>query len=461
MKWKLTGRFFMTMVSIVVLVIFANTAMFIYFLFKESQSNLSELDATSAEEFTRTLGDEMSLVEGVPTLSDAGILQLQQRNAWLQFLDENGTAVAAINAPASALPHYRPIDLIQTYKYQEHDIATTMFVRPFEQFTYLVGIQDPNISRAVLIVNPTNIIRLISTYLLYIIIIDLLIALVVGLLFSSLLTKPLYSMMERIQQMKNREFLQEPFKRPGIYKQVFTNIQDVSSELQAQEEERKKLEQMRSEWVSNVSHDMKTPLASIQGYAELLQDASMDSEHREYAAIIERKAVYMRELLDDFNLTMRLRNDQMPLTRELIKLESFLRDLLIDVLNNPAFETRDLSFTSDLPAEQYDLDPHLMKRAITNFIINALVHTEAQTKVEVSLRKAHGIVFIDIRDNGPGMSETDVAQVFERYYRGSNTDTIHGTGLGTAIARDIITAHGGTVAIDSTLGVGTVVTVSL
>lgn len=459
MKWKLTARFLMAMMSIVILVIFANTAMLLYLLIQESRDGLADIDARSAEDFTRSLSDHIILENAMPMLTAEGVKLLQARNAWIQFLDENGTEVADMDAPTTALKHYRPVDIVQTYKYQEHDSMTTMFISNFESFTYLVGIQDQNVTRTIFSYNPNSVLKIISTYLLYIVLLDLVIAFIVGLLFSSILTKPLYHMMERIQQMKNRHFIQKSFKRPGIYKQVFTNVQDVSAELQAQEIERQKLEKMRSEWMSNVSHDMKTPLASIQGYAELLQDAPAH-EQREYATIIEQKAIYMRELLDDFNLTMRLRNDQMPLQKETVKLASFVREVVIDVLNNPHFDMRELSFENSAPPIEHALDPHLMKRALTNFIVNALLHNE-EAQVEVLLVEVEADAIIEIRDNGKGMSEEDAALVFERYYRGSNTDNVQGTGLGTAIARDIITAHGGTVILESTLGVGTVVRIKL
>lgn len=459
MKWKLTGRFLMAMMSIVILVILVNTAMLIYLLIHESSDGLADIDARSAEDFTRTLSTYMTVENDVPLLNEEGIQLLRTRQAWIQFLDMNGTAVMEIDAPATARSHYRPIDIVQTYKYREHDTNTTVFISNFGDFTYLVGIQDAAVARTVLAFNANSVVQVVSTYLLYIVILDLVIAFIVGLLFSSILTKPLSQMMERIVQMKNHDFVQKPFKRPGIYKQVFNNIQDVSQELQAQELERAKLEQMRNEWMSNVSHDMKTPLASIQGYAELLHGANAQ-EQREYAAIIEQKSIYMRELLDDFNLTMRLRNDQMPLQTEQVRLEAFVREVVIDVLNNPQFDMREVSFDSTAGRLECALDTHLMKRAITNFIVNALVHNP-EAQVEVTLRQVTTRAVIKICDNGKGMREEDIAQVFERYYRGKNTTDIQGTGLGTAIARDIITAHGGAVTLESTQGVGTVVTITL
>src|SRR5699024_7507651 len=146
---------------------------------------------------------------------------------------------------------------------------------------------------------------------------DLLVAMLIGLVFSVIITKPVTYIINRISQLKERNFTVHKMKRQGVFKQVFSNLDDVSESLQAHEEERIKLEKMREEWISNVSHDLKTPLASIQGFAELLQEQEVsNAERKDHAAIIEQKSIYMSELLDDFNLTMRLRNQEMPLNRK-------------------------------------------------------------------------------------------------------------------------------------------------
>jgi len=107
----------------------------------------------------------------------------------------------------------------------------------------------------------------------------------------------------------------------GVYEDVFRNMNELSEKLDRHEEERKRLDQMREEWISNVSHDMKTPLASIQGYAEFINDSATDLtalELQEYTSIIKSKSMYMKDLLDDLNLTMRLRNHQLSSNRPII-----------------------------------------------------------------------------------------------------------------------------------------------
>lgn len=171
--------------------------------------------------------------------------------------------------------------------------------------------------------------------------------------------------------------------------------------MQAHDEERNKLEKMRNEWISNVSHDIKTPLASIRGYAELLRNDNVSSNERlEYAEVIERQSLYMKELVDDFNLTMRLRNQEMPLQRQETNMEGFVREMIIDLLNDPQFSSSQIHFYSENSELSWKIDQHLMKRALLNFIYNALIHNDENVEVFVNVT---GDAII-IKDNGKGIS---------------------------------------------------------
>ncbi|HAU35022.1 MAG TPA: two-component sensor histidine kinase, partial [Lysinibacillus sp.] len=177
----------------------------------------------------------------------------------------------------------------------------------------------------------------------------------------------------------------------------------------------------------------------------------------EYAQIIEKQSLHMQELLDDLNLTMRLRHQQLPLTLQDVNMVPFIREIVIDTLNTPQFELANIEFEATSENYHHLIDEHFMRRAIMNFLHNALLHNTPDVSVHVSIDKDS----ITIADNGKGISAEDLEHIFERYYRGTNTDNTVGTGLGTAIARDIIEAHGGTVTITSEEGKGTTVTIYL
>ncbi len=457
MKWKLTARFLLSVLSIVIIVIFVNTAILIVFFIFQQGNNYDNTTSNSEESFVREFQQYIDISDGTPAVSKDGLQQLHQRNAWIQLLDNNGQVVDTHFAPDKAPSHYAPIDLIQVYKYKEFDIDTTVYVGSKESFSYLIGIKGSGVTRYVTHFSGSSVLQFIGKFGLLIVIADLLVAALVGWLFGRTLTKPLHAMIERIRHLKNHEHVTS--KMPdGVYKPVFENLNEVSRELAAHEQERKRLEMMREEWISNVSHDMKTPLASIRGYAELLNDEQLTkSELSEYAQIIEKQSLHMQDLLDDLNLTMKLRHQQLPLTLNEVNMVKFIREIVIDTLNTPQYELASIEFDATSENIKHQIDEHFMRRAVVNFLHNALLHNPSDVTVNVFVDD-HSIT---ISDNGNGISAEDLEHIFERYYRGTNTEQTHGTGLGTAIARDIIEAHGGTVTITSEEQQGTIVSIQL
>lgn len=455
MKWKLTGRYLVSILLIVATVIILNVTILVVLLVNE-RTGLDDIESNSGETFTRTFNQYMTLEDGEPVVSEAGLEALERNNAWLQVLDESGNVVTEARAPETAPDAYTPLELIHIYKYKDDDL-TLYFVGGFESYSYLVAFPEATEGRLVTMIDPESLIAYLSRAGLILLIVDLIVAALIGLAFSSRLTRPVYRLTERIAQLKARDFSTVDPKQPGIYRPVFANLNDVSQTLKTYEREREQLDVRRKEWMSNVSHDLKTPLASIQGYAELLDDTDVDeTERRQYAAVIERQARYMKELLDDFNLTMRLQHGDFPLEKVETRLEPFVRELVIDVLNDPRFSHRTLEFSS-VDAATRQIDEHFMKRALLNFIYNALVHNDDSVRVSVHVDGDT----ITIADDGRGIDAADLPYIFERYYRGTNTDDALGSGLGMAISRDIIEAHGGTVAVTSETGAGTSIQITL
>ncbi|UGB30702.1 sensor histidine kinase [Metabacillus sp. B2-18] len=457
MKWKLTIRYLISVLSIVFIVIILNTFILMGMLFYQQKYGIDEATENSGESFTRGFDKYISLENGEPIVSKEGIEALRVFGGWIQILDQNGQVQSSYLAPEDLSIDYSPMELIHKYKYMDDEL-NTYFIGEFESYSYLIGVPDSKEKRIVFMLDPKTIFSFAIKSLLAIVIVDLFIAMLVGLLFSTVLTKPVSNLIDRISQLKKRNFNVQETKKPGIYKPVFSNLNDVSQSLQAHEEERLKLEKMRVEWISNVPHDLKTPLASIQGYAELLRDLDVSQlERLEYSEVIERQSIYMKNLLDDFNLTMRLRNQEMPLTLQETRLESFVREIVIDLLNDPQFGQYEISFISDSPDLKWNIDRHLMKRAILNFVYNALIHNDENIAVTIRINTDK----LTIEDNGKGIPVDDLEQIFERYYRGTNTSNIRGTGLGMAISRDIIEAHGGKVSLTSKIGIGTTVKIRL
>lgn len=464
MKWKLTLRFLRSVMTIVVIVGIVNAILFLSLFFIKVNNNNFGTEEASAETFSRTFSQYVELQAGKPVVNEEGLKKLQEMSAWVQFLNDQGEQAAAFYTPEELKTEYSPIEIVQMYKYKELDARTTVFVSEAQNFSYFLGINNPKIGRYVMTYDYAKIFKDVNVFLSIFLIVDVLIVILIGFLFGKKLTAPLHTLIEGIQQLRERRFKKMPTPK-GVYEDVFRNMNELSEKLDRHEEERKRLDQMREEWISNVSHDMKTPLASIQGYAEFINDSATDltaQELQEYTSIIKSKSMYMKDLLDDLNLTTRLRNHQLSLQFEEANLVQFLREMTIELLNDPTFGERQIEFEANVAKAMHKVDKKLLKRAILNLIYNALVHNDENVVVKIRVDTSpESHTQISISDNGQGIPTKDLEQVFERYYRGTNTTSKHGTGLGMAIARDIIWAHEGKLDLTSAENIGTTITILL
>lgn len=469
MKWKLTGRYLSSIVLVVVLVIFINLMLVFALLTAQIAFGVPifQNQKNTPEQFTRDFQQEITTEQGKTVITEKGQKKLADQKAWIQILDEDGKEIYSWGTPSSLKKKYTPVDMVQMYKYQEVDAATTVYVGGQEKngnkSSYLIGIQNQNLNRLSISYDDRNIFRSINVGML-ILFIDILIALLVGYFFSKGLTQPLHVLIDRIKRLTESEFSYSPPPK-GLYKSVFYNLNDLSDQLKRSEKERKRLDVMREEWIANISHDIKTPLSSIQGYAEMLKDPEYDfslTERREYAEIIEEKSLYIKEVMEDLNLSTRLKNNELALNKQKTNVVAMLRRIVIDLLNNPQYADRDITFHTNEEVIILEVDDILFRRAITNLIYNAIVHNDQQVKVMVSIEKKERMTEITIEDNGKGIKKKEIDKIFDRYYRGTNTGSAHkGSGLGMAIARDVINIHGGQITIYSDGEHGTTIKINI
>lgn len=206
-------------------------------------------------------------------------------------------------------------------------------------------------------------------------------------------------------------------------------------------------------------------LSPIKGYAELLADGTAGEPQtvREYGSLILKNAEHTEKLINDLKLTWQLDSGTFPFHLQQVRMERYLKELVIDIVNDPSFSDHEIAFESDAADVSAAIDPELFRRAVGNLVINGLVHNPPDTKVTVSVWEDTGnSVCISVRDDGKGISEEEQAKLFTRYYRGTNTkEKPEGSGLGVAIAKQIVSLHGGEIAVKSRVGEGTEFTIRL
>lgn len=470
MKWRITGRYLSSVVLIVVIVIFINLFVIIGLFVYQNQSPKDPLfqEEHSAEAFTRAFKQEILLSKSGIDITGQGKEALERKQAWIQVLDENGNQSYGFRVPHEAKSKYTPMDIVQTYKYREQELMSTVFIGEKlgngERYSYLIGFQNLDLQRNILTYDSREVGHILQIGVVLVLIIDSFVALCIAYLFSKRLTRPLTELIDGIKQLAHKNF-KVHFETKGIYKEVFHNVNILSLELRAGELERKKLDQMKEEWIVNISHDIKTPLASIQGYSEMMRDKDYDftvEEMQGFAEIIEQKSLYLKEVIEDLNLSTRLRNKGLSLNLKSVNLVSLVRNTVIDTLNESQYSSRNISFKHSDDVILKDVDEILIRRAVTNLIYNAVVHNSENVSIVVSVEKKGEKVQIVVEDHGSGIRKEELERIFDRYYRGTHTGGLHkGSGLGMAIANDIVKAHDGEIHVISEVDVGTRIEISL
>jgi len=221
----------------------------------------------------------------------------------------------------------------------------------------------------------------------------------------------------------------------------------------------RRLERARRDLVANVSHELKTPLAAIKGFQELLQEADLDADHRqEFLGMMRGEIARLERLVEEQLQLARLDAGALPLERR----EVDLADLAIGTAEpRRVLAERDgitLSVELSGGGVLVDVDPARIEQILLILLDNALRHTPEGGRVRVIVGHDHDEATVAVADSGEGIPAEDQEVVFDRFYRRDTSRSRPGAGLGLAIARGLAAAHGGTIDLDSTVGVGSTFT---
>jgi two-component system sensor histidine kinase KdpD len=223
---------------------------------------------------------------------------------------------------------------------------------------------------------------------------------------------------------------------------------------------RVRTEELRSALLSAVSHDLRTPLATITGAATALRDGtnlSAEARHELLDDVCE-EAERLERLVSNLLEMSRLESGAAAVHREWVPVEELVGAALGRLEARLADRPVDIQLAPDLPL--VPVDPVLFQLVLINLIENALKYAPGRTPIELGARATPGVVTLEVADRGPGFAAGELPRVFERFHRGHHPG-IGGVGLGLAIARGIVEAHGGTIQAESRPGGGACVTVRL
>ncbi|WP_408625493.1 two-component system histidine kinase PnpS [Crassaminicella thermophila] len=231
---------------------------------------------------------------------------------------------------------------------------------------------------------------------------------------------------------------------------VMALIQDIT--------EMRKLEKMRTEFVANVSHELKTPLTSISGFIETLKSGAIDNEkvRNRFLDIIDIETERLTRLIDDLLTLSSIENHKFATKKEEININEIINEtnVMAEALAKQKQITYNTELESNLPSIYGNRD--WFKQMILNLVENAIKYTQEQGQVKLFVYERYNNIFIVVKDNGIGIPKEDIPRLFERFYRvdKARSRKIGGTGLGLAIVKHIVLSFNGEIKVNSQLGKG-------
>ncbi len=284
---------------------------------------------------------------------------------------------------------------------------------------------------------------------------------VFALIFTTAVVVTFYIMMQKSQSLidsLNRvaegDFgVEIEFRRGDAFAKVYRNFNKMTKELRS-------VKTLRDDFVANFSHEIKTPLFSIQGFANLLLEGGLTGEEEtKFLNIISSEAGRLGRLADNALTLSKLENQQVVGERAPIKLDAELSEAVVALERE--WTAKNIEVSADLAPVKIYGDAAMLGQVWYNLLSNAVKFTPAGGKVEVELSAENGFAAVRVKDSGCGVSPEDMPRIFEKYYRSPSQKDKEGNGLGLAICKRICALSGGEISAENSPGGGAVFTVRL
>ena len=279
--------------------------------------------------------------------------------------------------------------------------------------------------------------------MLYLLVVSLCVGIVVTALLSRLFFSPIKKLRQAMGQVAEGDFTVKLHTRSNS-----REIKDIYAGFNLMTEELRSTEVLQTDFVSNVSHEFKTPLGAIEGYSMLLQDCdNLLPQQREYVEKIIFNTRRLSSLTGSILLLSKLENQQIPTGQSEYSLDEQIRQTIVAL--EPLWEEKKIDFDVDLAAVTYYGNEPLMRHVWSNLLSNAVKFSPRGGLVQIGLRKENERIVFWVRDHGSGIPEDAMKHIFSRFYQADSSHKQEGNGLGLALVDKILKLENGSIQVQN------------
>lgn len=429
-------------------------------LTKEEEEAYLQLDSLLKKSPERMNPENNEALADVITSIEATGLEvaLRKKNDYTYFSDDLIEKSLIVHALDYELNNFKPVGTI--------DNAGRLYHYLKKDFEYL----DGTTGSFIILKRESTLLEFFTKWGVWVVLVIMLIATSIAIFINRRLSQTTIAPIEKLQQAtqmiersEDLEHLTDSLPQTNITKEVYDlqkSFKDMWLKLQEIDKVRNEYENNRKELIANMSHDLKTPITSIIGYVEGLQDgvANTPEKKEAYLAVIHEKAIDLNHLIEELFISSKLDLEEQTFEFNPVDFSNFVEKIVTNyqtIHPNISWEFNSLATNTCIK-----IDSSQIERVINNIFDNSIKFYQPSLQpliIKVELNQSDNFLVLSIEDNGIGIAESDLANVFDRFFRSdrSRTSSIPGSGLGLSIVKQIMLKHKGEVTMESELNKGT------
>lgn len=361
-------------------------------------------------------------------LTDENILS---SDCWCILLDAGGDIIWSENKPADIPEHYSINDIAKMTRWFLKDYP--VYVRAEDYGLLVLGLPKNAVGKYDMAYSmewfdtlPQRLVGILA--------LNLCLAAILAFATGISLYKKLYSLMNGINDLRQEKRVH--LKEKGLFKELAKNINNTAETIERKNAALASRDSARSNWISGISHDIRTPLSVIMGYSETLAESGeLSAGNKKKAETITKQSIKIKKLIEDLNLISSLEYDMQPSKKSNVRLCPLIRRIVTDIINSGLSDNFEIALDLQDEKASVSADESLLERAVFNLINNSITHNKNGCKISISEYADDLTVYLDISDNGCGVPDKVVENITQI------PKSAHGLGL--PMAYRIIHVHGG------------------